>query len=267
MTQGTAQISNADYHSGSEISSSKAKDILKFGPKSYWALHVDKNRPKKEPTAAMKLGTMVHAAVLEPDLFKSTYKVVSSRSTKKGKEEAENVLSQGLEPCTKSDYDLCIKMRDSVHSDLVAKELLTNGVAEKSYFWKDEKTGLNCKCRPDWLNKDIIVDLKTSRSGVSPKEFAKTVVQFQYHLQASWYLSGVQKASKFIFIVVRSEYPYDVATYELDTEALKEGQRLSRDALEQIAECQMLDYWPSWSQDSVQTLSLPRWAFTTPIKK
>ncbi len=67
--------------------------------------------------------------------------------------------------------------------------------------------------------------------------------------------------------MVQSEYPFDVGLWELDEEALQEGQNLSRSALDKIAECRLLDDWPSWCQTGVQSLSLPRWAFSTPLEK
>ena len=68
--------------------------------------------------------------------------------------------------------------------------------------------------------------------------------------------------------MVQSEYPYDVGLWELDNDALQEGQNLSsRSALDKIAECRLLDDWPSWCKTGVQSLSLPRWAFSTPLEK
>ena len=52
-----------------------------------------------------------------------------------------------------------------------------------------------------------------------------------------------------------------------DDDALKEGQVLSRSALNQIAQCRLLDDWPSWCQAGVKSLSLPRWAYSTPIEQ
>ena len=109
--------------------------------------------------------------------------------------------------------------------------------------------------------------LKTSRSGANPRDFAKAVANFTYHLQAKHYLNGIPSAKRFIFLVVQSEYPFDVGLWELDDDALKEGQKLSREALDKIAECRLLDDWPSWCQTGVQSLSLPRWAFFNPLRK
>ena len=267
MTTGSTQISNEKYHADGAISASMQKVMASHGPKAFYNSFLNPDRPERKPTAAMLLGTLTHCAVLEPDELTKRFVAVSSRTTKKGKEEAKEAESKGMTAVTESDMENAIKMRDAVFAEPYAKKLLSEGIAEKSYWWDDKVSALTCKCRPDWLNKDIIVDLKPSRSGANPVDFAKAVANFKYHLQAKHYLNGIPSASRFIFLVVQSEYPFDVGLWELDDDAIKEGQNLSRNALDKIAECRLLDDWPSWCQAGVQSLSLPRWAFTTPITK
>ena len=87
----------------------------------------------------------------------------------KGKEEAKEAEEKGLTAVTESDMANAIKMRDAVFSEPHAKKLLSFGIAEKSYWWDDKTSGLTCKCRPDWLNKDIIVDLKPVEQEQTPE--------------------------------------------------------------------------------------------------
>ena len=260
----TKQISNADYHADQAISASMQKVMISHGAKAFYNCFINPDRPERKPTPAMLLGTLTHCAVLEPDELTKRFVAVSSRTTKKGREEAKEAEANGVTPVTESDMKNALKMRDAVLSEPVAREYLNFGVAEKSYWWDDHASGLSCKCRPDWLHKDIIVDLKTSRSGANPADFAKAVANFKYHLQAAHYLNGIPEAKRFVFLVVQSEYPYDVGLWELNDDALEEGKRLSKTALDQIAECRLFDNWPSWCQSGVQPLALPRWAFTTP---
>ena len=267
MTQGSVQITNAHYHADPAVNASKLKTINTHGAWAYWNCFLNPNRPERKPTPAMLLGTLTHACILEPDLFNKQFTVVASRNTKKGKEEAKEAEENGMTAVTQSDMDLALKMREAVYQDEEAKQLLKEGVAEKSWWRDDEKTGLTMKARSDWYTGDIIVDLKTSRSGASPKEFGKAVANFGYHLQNAHYLN-VCDAKRFIFLVVQSEFPFDTALYELDSQALQEGQRLCRQGLDRIAECTMSDHWPHHSeQGGIQTLSLPRWAFSTLVNK
>ena len=194
MTTGSIQISNEKYHSDDAISASMQKTMVKHGPKAYWNSFLNPDRPEHKPTSAMLLGTLTHCAVLEPDELTKRFVAVSSRTTKKGKEEAKEAEEKGMTAVTEADMENAIKMRDAVFSEPHAKNLLSFGIAEKSYWWDDKASGLTCKCRPDWLNKDTIVDLKTSRSGANPRDFAKAVANFTYHLQAKHYLNGIPSA-------------------------------------------------------------------------
>ena len=260
MTKGSVQISNAQYHADPAVNASKLKLINSHGPHAYWNCFLNPERPEKKPTPAMLLGTLTHSCILEPDSFAEQFAVVSNRKTKKGKEEEAEAKEKGMTAVTQSDMDLALNMRAAVFDDQEAKKLLQKGVAEKSWWQDDEKTGLTMKARTDWFTGDTIVDLKTSRSGASPKEFAKAVANFGYHIQAAHYLE-VTRAKRFIFLVVQSEWPFDVGLYELDEQRIDLGYRQRRQALDQISECQISDHWPSHSESGVQSLTLPRWAF------
>lgn len=61
----TSGMHAADYHGAAGLSASGMKD-LEVSPLRYWYLHINPNRPKDEPTPAMKVGTALHYAVLEP---------------------------------------------------------------------------------------------------------------------------------------------------------------------------------------------------------
>ena len=77
-------------------------------------------------------------------------------------------------------------------------------------------TGLQCKCRPDWISADggILVDLKTTEDA-SPREFQRSIAKWRYHVQAGWYMAGIEAAygtrpSGFIFIAVEKKPPFAV---------------------------------------------------------
>jgi len=266
MTQGSARITNAHYHSDPAVSASMLKVITTHGPRAYWNSFLNPEKPERKESAAMFLGTLTHCAVLEPEELDKRFKVVSSRTTKKGKEEAAEAAKAGLIATTKSDMELALKMKDAVFKDKEAKSLLSHGTAEKSFWRNDDSTGLVMKARSDWENVTTLVDLKTSRSGANPIDFAKTVTSFKYHLQAAHYLN-VTGYDRFIFLVVQSEWPFDIGIYELDDDAMQEGRRLCRKGLDKIAECELAGEWPGWADRGVQKLSLPRWAFPTPTNK
>jgi hypothetical protein len=251
--------SNADYHADPAVSASHLHAIAR-SPYHYWSRYLDLKRTPVEPTAAMRLGSLVHCAVLEPEELNQRYGVCGPRNTKAGKEQAEQMAAAGIEAVTASDMMAANCMADSVRLHPAAAALLKQGKAEQSFWWDDAGTGLRCKCRPDWYYGTTVVDLKTT-TDASPAAFARSVATFRYHVQASHYLSGLHGAERFVFIAVEKTAPYAVAVYELDAAAMAAGNELRQRDLRMIADCRATGEWPGYSNDC-QTLSLPKWALT-----
>jgi len=250
-------LSNADYHADPAVSASHLHQVARSG-QHYWARYVDPNRQPGKPTAAMTTGSLVHCAVLEPIELLRRYGIAPDRRTKAGKEAAAEMQANGIEPVSGSDLQQAQHMASAVRHHPYAAELLSAGKAETSIWWDDPETGLRCKCRPDWINSGICVDLKTT-TDASPKGFAKSVASFRYHVQAAHYLAcGLFE--QFIFIAVEKEAPFAVGVYSLDADALTEGQRLRDRDLQRIANCRAMAAWPGYG-DELQTISLPGWAF------
>ena len=251
--------SNADYHADPAVSASHLHAVAK-SPYHYWSRYLDLKRSAPEPTAAMRLGSLVHCAVLEPEELLQRYGVCGPRNTKAGKEQAERMAADGIEAVTQSDMALALSMAASVRVHPAAAALLAHGKAEQSFWWDDATTGLRCKCRPDWYNGTTVVDLKTT-TDASPASFARSVATFRYHVQASHYLAGLHGAERFVFIAVEKTAPYAVAVYELDAAAMAAGDELRQRDMRVIADCQATKEWPGYG-DTGQALSLPSWALT-----
>jgi hypothetical protein len=249
--------SNADYHADPAVSASHLHAVAK-SPYHYWSRYLDPKRSAPEPTAAMRLGSLVHCAVLEPEDLLQRYGVCAPRNTKAGKEQAERMAAAGIEAVTSSDMALALSMALSVRLHPAAAALLAHGKAEQSFWWDDAATGLRCKCRPDWYAGATVVDLKTT-TDASPAGFARSVATFRYHVQASHYLAGLHGAERFVFIAVEKTAPYAVAVYELDAAAMAAGDELRQRDMRVIADCQATKEWPGYGDDC-QALSLPSWA-------
>jgi len=138
------------------------------------------------------------------------------------------------------------------------------GKAETTHMWTDATYGLECKCRPDYLTDEgtIVVDLKTTRDA-SPRGFRHSITSFRYHVQAGWYLHGVEQSTgkrpdQFIFICVETTAPYAVAVYAADAEMIERGYQQAMDDLGKLAVCKAADSWPSYS-DQIEPISLPAW--------
>ena len=262
-------MENADYHRHSAVSKSHLDQIAK-SPLHYWARYLDPNRVTPEPTAAMAIGSAVHTHVLELDQWDARYVTAPegiNRRTNAGKAEWEafEVASTGRTVLAKADAELVMRMGHSVFAHPAAAMLLAMpGKAETTHMWTDQATGLRCKCRPDWLTDDgsLIVDLKTTEDA-SPMGFRKSIANWRYHVQASWYLDGLEHATgkrpdQFIFICVEKKPPFACAVYAADAEMIQIGAEAAARDLDVLATCRAAGAWPGYS-DQVEMISLPPW--------
>ena len=235
--------------------------------------------PKTEPTKAMLEGTAIHTAILEEDQFRHRYVEEPhwiNKRTKAGKEEfaAFQAKNRGAILLNSDQMDRIHAMHEAVHNHPLAGNIFKDGMAEASIFWKEKVIAdgltlpLECKCRPDYITEDreVLVDLKSSQDA-SMDSFAKSIANFRYHVQASWYLRGWEAATeiraKFLFVVVESQPPHGVACYTLDEGSLAEGYlhgqadlRKYAKFLNAPAENKFTGYSPQ-----IEEISLPRWAF------
>lgn len=169
-------------------------------------------------------------------------------------------------------YEQLLGMRDAIMAHPAAAALLSGeGVAEASVYWTDAATGELCRCRPDWWRKDgVVVDLKSTEDA-SQEGFAKSLVNYRYHVQSPWYLGGMvaafeaghfpegwQRPKAFAFIAVEKRQPYAVAVYVLDSESNEIGTRLMRADLDTLAKCRATGVWPGYG-DTLQQLGVPHY--------
>lgn len=260
-------ITNDAYHSGEGISKS-GLDLIGRSPLHYWAKYLDPQREPQEPTPAMLLGTAIHSAVLEPHSFANDYVVFPKidRRTKEGKAYYDELVAQasGRTIISADDYATCVSIQDNVRRHPAAQVLLNDGEPELSVYWRDEQTGVLCKCRPDWMNykANTIIDVK-STDDASPAGFQKSIVKWGYHVQAAWYLDGVKAATghapkAFIFAAFEKTRPFATAFYYADDDMIELGRQLYRERLDVFAACLKNNSWPGYPQQ-LSPISLPGW--------
>lgn len=257
---------NKEYHNGDGVSKSDL-DLLHSCPAKY---RYRKDNPDDNETPAMLFGSMVHKLILEPEDFGNEFAVAPEcdRRTKAGKAIFDEFAAKsgGRKVVAASDYEIGKAMRDAVMAHPKAAKLLTGGETETSYYWIDERTGILCKSRPDKVNLGYIIDLKTTEDA-SRDGFARSVLNFRYHVQAAWYLKGYEEAmgiapEGFIFIAVEKKPPYAVAIYVVNDITIELGEKEAAADLDIYAACAQSGKWYGYGgeNDEVMTIDLPDWA-------
>ena len=260
-------ISNEAYHASPGISKSGLDDM--DPPARYYGLHLDPNRPAREQTAAQRVGTLAHCAILEPEEFGKRYAVgPDCNRNNKAWKEWEASLPAGVEAIKPGEAATAWKQRESVLKLPGMAEILGDGVAEASAYWIDPYTGVLCRCRPDFVHTDALIDLKTVGRG-DTFGFSRQAPKLNYHVQDAFYSWGYARASgmlerDFWFLTVETEYPYLAARHRLPVEAKNEGLALVRIKLDTYAECLERNVWPGYP-DEIQTVDWPAWALTQEI--
>lgn len=259
-----AGISNADYHAGPGISKS-GLDVLAVAPAKYYDTYISPTRVRRDETAAMRFGTLVHTAILEPhEINRWLVMDKVDRRYKEGKaayaaalEEAE---ASGRLLVDRDEYDTIMAMSTSFYGARVSEHFDT-GVPELSVYWIDEDSGVFCRCRPDWLGSDAIVDLKTT-DDASPDGFRRSAMKWRYHVQAAFYLDGLSangiELPYFIFAAVEKHRPHLVMGHGAGHNFIESGRREYKRLLKLYADCASSQQWPSYGDYA--ELELPRWA-------
>lgn len=129
-----------------------------------------------------------------------------------------------------------------------------NGLIERSIFWKDKKTGIYCKSRPDSIptaSADFF-DYKSTTS-VHYRQIQRAIDTLGYHQQAALVRQGCREvlgldttATQFTFIFLFQEKtePFAVRDVHLKTSAIDLGERQNRAALDRMAYCLKVNHWP-----------------------
>lgn len=215
---------------------------------------------KKPATDAMRMGSLTHSFILEPETAKGF--VVRPEgmkfTTKEGQawkqaHEAMTIISQ-------DDLKALKGMAEAVHSHPIAKRMLCGGEAEQSLFSRDS-SGLMRKGRLDYLQTkgNVVVDLKTC-SDASPLEFGKNVANYFYLGQAYYYLKlcqlcGLEKDT-FAFIAVEKEAPYAVAVYQPPDDWLEAAGKIVEADVQRYRNCLESGEWPAYGNE-ILPLELP----------
>lgn len=270
-----SNINDYDYHRSPGISK-HGLDLINRSPAHYKEFTLD-------DSPALTFGAAFHCLVLEPDEFDKRFAVnpFDDMRTAKAKVWKTDQTEKNMRIISTDDYEHMIKMQKALLQHSAVNEILNlkQGKAEHSAYWIDNNFELwrnpdgptfkLCRCRPDFINTsmNLVVDLKTAIcSGYNA--FARDVVRYRYHVQAAFYLDGLQacnvKANNFLFIVIEKKPPYAIGVYQLYDCDIFLGRQLYQRDLVTYSHCKDMEQWPGYSEH-IRMLELPGWANTTDI--
>lgn len=255
------------YHGLNAFSNSQAKRLL------------DVPAATQVPFAAsdaMSFGTAFHSAILEPEIFSKTYiGMPDFGDLRKTVNKEEKKFFIDSNPCdnylTAQEMAKITGMKDSIMSHPLMAGIFSEGEAETSIFWKDEQTGIDCKCRIDWIpgKYKMLVDVKTTKDA-SIRGFDREVRKYRYYMQAPVYMSAYNMFSEFqdrvnmfVFVAVESSPPYRFNPFFISLSGNYGiiGLENWHDAIEKEKRCRELNHWESYnvSDSEIMELIAPGW--------
>lgn len=237
-------MTNSEYHGGKAISKStldmSAKDLFK----PIWARNCPQDQDKIK---TFDFGDAMHAICLEPDRLKEEFIIMPAFNLRAnaGRADKEAFINEhkGAKILTTEDHKKLNLMFESVMAHIPARAIIeADGIAEGSYFWTDEITGLECKCRPDKhiRSQSLIPDVKTAPE---LSKFHFSVDDYRYHVQNAWYCDGVSRFTdepvRMEFLVIQKTIEigrYPVMVCKLPDDAIEYGRALYREDLNRYAD-------------------------------
>lgn len=224
---------------------------------------------KSIDTPSLLRGRAAHALILEGDeAFDKEFTVAPTcdRRTKAGKEIWANHIADNLGKTVinEEDYVKIMGMNMAVRSHPAAAELLENGISEQTVIWKDEETGIMCRCRPDRVpagGYPLQVDLKGTKDATE-YGFDKAIATYRYFRQASFYSEGMsivtgEKYEAFALIACEWEFPHLTDVVIIDPDYIAEGRRQFHELLRLEKQCRENDHWPHYVNRGARDSFMP----------
>ena len=245
-----------DYHAYPAWNKSSL-DLIARSPAHY------KFSAQREASRAMEIGSAVHAAVLEPRVFKRDYVLLQNVTDRRSSVYKEAVKVHGSASVLTGTEAVMVEcIRETVQHDIINRP----GHAEISVFATCSETGLLIKCRFDYLTLcGAAIDLKTTQDARA-SEFSKSVYNYRYHVQDAFYrhvyrCATGKELNSFSFLAVEKEAPYFSAVYKLDQDAQEIGKYYALRELKTASECELSGHWPMPSVKD-EPLQLPSCAYS-----
>ena len=244
---------------------SGSKELLK-SPAHYQAyLHKE-----REETKALRMGSLIHCAVLQPELLNAKFITAPEvdRRTKEGKE-AYAAFQTSLQPGM-----TVVSAEESAECHLIAAaakhtlERLGVTFDATELMFTTDYNGVQLKCAIDGVAGDYLWDLKTTEDA-SPSGILKAIRSYRYNLQAYFYRLCFESAFErrmlgFRFLFIEKQPPYATAVVEIGPELMSYAVADFEKALQTYRECTTLNEWPAYS-DEVQVIDIKAATVAQPI--
>jgi exodeoxyribonuclease VIII len=221
---------------------------------------MDPNKP------ALRLGTAVHARILEPHAYGDLIAVQPDvdRRTKDGKEiYAEFLAGLGNRTVIDSDQQAIVDGIAAMAWGMKSVVNVLDGCTDRELSIVAELHGTVAKARLDMYDPEtgFYCDVKTT--GVTVAEFGRQAFNLNYQLQLAHYRAVARAAGLHIermgFLVCETNKPYGCQVVLMPNEAIDMAESAVEAGCKVWSACRDAGEWPAY-EDKVVELQLPAWA-------
>ena len=260
-----------DYHANRTHDSNSTLRVFDRSPAEYYHRFVTRRIPADPPSDAQRLGTAIHAAILEPEKVDSLLalipnEVLASNGAKSGNKYREWAAEHVGQVCVKlKENDLLRWQIETVWANPACRDLLVSAsVREHSIFWTTE--GHQVRCRFDMADEigAVIGDIKRTRQ--TEATFWRALRDYAYHRQAALYCDGFESLygvkPEFHFLILCDDPPYECCVRTLPAAAIDVGRAENADTLVRLRECKAGNRkWITEGTDELRELTYPPYLF------
>lgn len=252
-------VPSSVYHSWNAVSSSWIKTWLDSSP-----AHAQECKSADTPT--FRLGTAIHARILEPGAYSDLIAVQPEvdRRTSVGKAiYADWLVTVGDRCVIDSDQQQIVDgVADRVWSMKSCLNMLQS-CSERELSIVAQIHGTVAKARLDMYDPDagVIIDVKSH--GLLLKDFGKAAFNLNYCVQLAHYRAVAQAAgftvNRMGFLVCETKRPFGCQVLMMPNEAIDMADAAVERGCEAWRVCQADQWWPAY-KDEVVELTMPAWA-------
>ena len=255
------------YRAFPALNQSAAKVLIANSPAHYQAYM---NAPHEE-TKALRFGTFVHSAILEPHTLDDLYATAPEvdRRTKEGKETwAAFATANAGKTILDAEESAVGHLVASFARQALKKHDVVFDATEVMYHV--DYNGVPLKAAIDGVCGDYLWDIKTTGAGeATPAGMLKSIRAYRYNLQAYWYrlvyeLATGRRPLGFRFLFVEKEPPFACAVCEIGPELMSYAVADFEKAVNLYKECTASGIWPAYPDD-IQVIDIKAASVATPI--
>lgn len=207
-----------------------------------------------KPTAAMELGSAVHA------MLSGMQSVIEYAGTRRGKDwESFAAANPDALILPTESFSAAVAMAENAKSSMLQVEH-SDAQRERPLYWK--RNGYECKALPDFVAPGVLLDIKTTGS-IEPRKIERASYDSGWHVQLGWYALGLAndgcRPDDVFVLAIESKPPFDAVLYRMDDDAIDRGMKEACEIADRFAACLQSGKFPGIANGETLALALPPW--------